>query len=1033
MKKRVLSWIMAIAVAMSMIPTAVFADTAQTVADQIGQYYEVDDSSGALPTTPALNANSTEQSYAGGAVKVNKTIAATGTENLFDVTLKVTTTEHIEVLAGSADAAVVLVIDCSGSMDNNDKMSQAERAAQAFINSYAEEGASRKIAIVRFSGNDQLHDIDGARTVQSWTDASNLKTKNRFTLCSPLSNLYAEGGTNLQAGLLLAKNLLNSSEVANIANKNIILLSDGEPTYGVNAAEAQSTSTSVICADSYNMTGTGYESQVRCAQHEPVETLVPQLNAAGMTTYSVYIGSGEVYCTQCKLSKSAARWLASCGFTSYSVSDLNDLAGVFEGLSEIIDKKAEAWIVTDPMGDAVDFVQFNRTPNPVNEFQIKNDVITWDIKAGSIPTVAENGSVTTYTYTLSYRIKLNTLANGYREGVYYATNKVTSLTYMITKGERDIETYEFGTAYFNIPSVKGYAGDLSFLKVGSENEALPGAEFTLSTTGWSKTVTSDGSGQVEFSSIPSGHSYVLTESKAPVGYTKDDGQYTVEVSFGDVSVNGQKPENMVVTNRAETVQISGVKTWVDNDNLYQTRPDSITVVLLANGDEVERATVTDIDGTWSYDFGQLPLYKGGQKIEYQVLEIPVEGYTTAANGYNLVNTIKQDYIAVSGTKTWIAPEGTVYPDITINLYRDGSLIDSTVLQNGKTQYTFAELEKYDLTTGREYAYTVKEAEVEGYTSAQDGYNFVNTVKQDTVTVSGTKTWVAPEGTVYPDITINLYRDGSLIDSAVLQNGETQYTFADLVKYDLTDGHEYVYTVKEAEVEGYTSAQDGYNFVNTIKQDFVTVSGTKTWVAPEGTVYPDITINLYRDGNLIDSAVLQNGETEYAFDELVKYDLTNGREYVYTVKEAEVEGFTSVQDGNNFVNTINQAYVDISGTKTWKAPKDAKLPDITINLLVNGKIAQSVVLKDGATEYTFEDVALFSYNEDGTVVINEFAVSENPVEGYTAEIDGFDITNIADLQVPDTGDSTDLTAPVALMTSSAIALVVFGVIKKRKTE
>ena len=69
-----------------------------------------------------------------------------------------------------------------------------------------------------------------------------------------------------------------------------------------------------------------------------------------------------------------------------------------------------------------------------------------------------------------------------------------------------------------------------------------------------------------------------------------------------------------------------------------------------------------------------------------------------------------------------------------------------------------------------------------------------------------------------------------------------YSFDNLAKYDLEDGHIYSYTVSEDAVNGYTSVQNGNNFTNTINQEKITVSGTKTWVDPDGTVHPNITIN-----------------------------------------------------------------------------------------------------------------------------------------------------------------------------------------------
>ena len=48
-------------------------------------------------------------------------------------------------------------------------------------------------------------------------------------------------------------------------------------------------------------------------------------------------------------------------------------------------------------------------------------------------------------------------------------------------------------------------------------------------------------------------------------------------------------------------------------------------------------------------------------------------------------------------------------------------------------------------------------------------------------------------------------------------GNSTYTFEGLDKYDLSDGHEYVYTVQEVKVDGYTTTQDNNkNFTNTKK-------------------------------------------------------------------------------------------------------------------------------------------------------------------------------------------------------------------------
>ncbi|MDD6176293.1 MAG: Cna B-type domain-containing protein, partial [Firmicutes bacterium] len=196
----------------------------------------------------------------------------------------------------------------------------------------------------------------------------------------------------------------------------------------------------------------------------------------------------------------------------------------------------------------------------------------------------------------------------------------------------------------------------------------------------------------------------------------------------------------------------------------------------------------------------------------------------------VTNTVTQDYTGFSGTKTWIDPEGTVHPTITINLLRDGTVYQSVELKNGETDYSFQELPVYALDNddaaqndGHRYTYAVEEVEVEGYDSSKDdSNNFTNTIQQEMITISGTKTWVdAPEGEELPEVIIVLSRDGQEIARAVMNSAAGwSYAFAELERYDLTDGHEYEYTVAELPVEGYTTEQDGYDFINTYEEEIV---------------------------------------------------------------------------------------------------------------------------------------------------------------------------------------------------------------------
>ncbi len=77
-----------------------------------------------------------------------------------------------------------------------------------------------------------------------------------------------------------------------------------------------------------------------------------------------------------------------------------------------------------------------------------------------------------------------------------------------------------------------------------------------------------------------------------------------------------------------TTEVTGSKIWNDLENLYNTRPDSITVRLYADGAEYAVQTVTAGSG-WTFAFTGLPAHNAdGTEIRYTVTEDAVTGYDT---------------------------------------------------------------------------------------------------------------------------------------------------------------------------------------------------------------------------------------------------------------------------------------------------------------------------------------------------------------------------------------------------------------------
>ena len=230
----------------------------------------------------------------------------------------------------------------------------------------------------------------------------------------------------------------------------------------------------------------------------------------------------------------------------------------------------------------------------------------------------------------------------------------------------------------------------------------------------SKTVKSSDNWKYSFTNLPEFEngkkiSYTVTED-AVAGYTSTVDGYNV--------TNNHTPA---------TVKVSGTKTWKDNNNQDGIRPSSITVNLLANGQQVASKTVSASDN-WQYSFDNLAAYANGKKITYTVTENAVAGYTSTVNGYNVTNNHTPATVKVSGTKTWNDnnnQDGIRPSSITVNLLANGQQVASkTVSASDNWQYSFDNLAAY--ANGKKITYTVTEDAVAGYTSTVDGYNITNT-------------------------------------------------------------------------------------------------------------------------------------------------------------------------------------------------------------------------------------------------------------------------------------------------------------------
>ncbi|PGB93355.1 Cna B-type domain-containing protein, partial [Bacillus toyonensis] len=375
----------------------------------------------------------------------------------------------------------------------------------------------------------------------------------------------------------------------------------------------------------------------------------------------------------------------------------------------------------------------------------------------------------------------------------------------------------------------------------------------------------------------------------------------------------------------------------------------------------------------------------------------------AQKGVKLMIPNKVKMTSVSGTKTWNDNNATDRPNsIQVELLQNGNVIQTQdVTAANNWNYKIADLPAYD-NDGNAYTYTVKEKPIAGYKSEVNGYNITNT-KDAKTSVSGTKTWNDNNAIDRPSsIQVELLQNGNVIQTKeVTAANSWKYTFADLAQYDM-NGVAYTYTVKEQPVVGYKTEVNGYNITNT-KVAKMTVEGTKKWKDGNATDRPSsIQVDLLQNGNVIQTKeVTAANDWKYSFTNVESYDV-NGSAYTYTVKERPVAGYKSEINGYDITNTkVGQTTVE--GTKTWKDGNATNRPTtIKVDLLQNGQVvATQEVSEATGWKYGFKDLA--AYDVEGNAY--KYEVKEQPVDGYKAEVNGYDITNTKDAKTSVSGTKT----------------------------
>ena len=451
-----------------------------------------------------------------------------------------------------------------------------------------------------------------------------------------------------------------------------------------------------------------------------------------------------------------------------------------------------------------------------------------------------------------------------------------------------------------------------------------------------ETATNAADGTVTFSPISydesqvGTHKYTISEvAGSEPGVTYDTTIQEVEVKVEKVSATelkataSKEAKDLVFTNKYTPAKtsVSVKKAWDDKDNQDGKRPGSVTVKLLADGQDTGKTLELNKDNNWSGNFTDLDVNKAGKAIVYSVVEVTVPGYNSEVtgdpvSGFTITNNYTPETVDVTVTKNWNDnndQDGKRPSSITVNLLADGTKVDSREIQaaaDGTWTAKFEKLAKYK--DGKEIKYAVTEESVVGYKSSIDNFTITNSHDPEKINISGTKVWNDnndQDGKRPTKITVQVLK-GEQVVAEVEVSAETdwKFEFKDLPKYE--KGKEITYKLKEVSVEHYTTevtGKDGkYTITNTHTPAKINVKGQKIWddANNKDGIRPDsIVVKLLANGvetGKTATASAASGWT-YEFADLDRYQ-DGGKEIVYTIKEAYVpKGYTSEVIGTNIVN------------------------------------------------------------------------------------------------------------------------------------
>lgn len=651
------------------------------------------------------------------------------------------------------------------------RLAAAKTAATNFLDSYKGDtaGVGRYVSLVSFAGS--------ASVKCDWQDVSTTAGYN--AVVQAIRNLSANGGTNLDAGLKNAANQFTKSAVSGISkdSKNVIALTDGIPTYyGKNtsqhgsygcpdtnkataasaAALKESASLYTVCFGAANdRCWTAGSAHDRWVEHDTDGPLVGDFLRDSIATSAT---ADTTY--------------------AYNAADSSELNKAFKAITTSITTGISSGTVTDPMGPNISV-----TTKPDNFVSADGKTYTWELANGVKST---DGSKTTYTYQLSYTVKLDTSGENFKEGEYYPTNAKTTFT----SGDESFE--------FPVPGVKGTIPSYQ-VKYEYKGDVPTGALAKLPADETHKLHT-----DVTVAAEPKLDGYVFS------GWTTTD----ADISGGQFKMPGQN------------VTLTG--SWTIRSDL------SYTVNYYWNGTEEPVAPSKTVDGQTF-----------GARITDEV-PISVDGYTALKNqtcdltigtGTNVINFYYYKNVTLTANSDTAVYDGEEHSVSGFTAVPDGADFSAVTVGVKGTNVGTYDAKFADGTVG-----TVDATEKYIVAEAKDGKLTITPIDSVTVTITG-NTGSRPYSGAEQFVT-----GYTVSTSNPLLYTEADFTFTGTAKAAGTDAGSYEMGLTPAQFENTNPNFENVTFIVTDGKLTITPRSVKLTSETAEKVYdgmpltrPDVTV------------------------------------------------------------------------------------------------------------------------------------------------------------------------------------------------